>query len=170
MKVVFAGPSLARVDVASISSDITIRGPVQHGEVTRAVFDGATAIGLVDGLFEAVAAVWHKEILFALSQGVRVFGAASMGALRAAECAPFGMVGIGSIYLRYASGEIDDDAAVAQQRSPAELGYVPLTEALVNVDATVANAERCGLVSQAEAFALQSQAASIFSRIEPGNV
>ncbi len=162
MKVLFAGPSLAGVDVARICPDASIRGPAQHGDVTRAVFDGATAIGLVDGLFEAIAAVWHKEILFALTRGVRMFGAASMGALRAAECAPFGMVGIGAIYLCYAGGELDDDAAVAQLHGPPEFGYVPLTEALVNIEATVANAERQGLVTSAEALELRRQAADTF--------
>ena len=62
-----------------------------------AVRDGATAIGLVDGYFGGAAAVWHKEILYALSLGVRVLGASSMGALRAAECAAYGMEPVGEI-------------------------------------------------------------------------
>lgn len=161
MKVVFAGPSLAGVDVAGICADVSLRGPARHGDVTRAVLEDAAVIGLIDGLFEAVAAVWHKEILFALSQGVRVFGAASMGALRAAECVSFGMVGVGAVFLRYASGELDDDAAVAQLHGPAELDYAPLTEALVNVEATVANAERLCLVTPIEALELRRQAARI---------
>ena len=94
-------------------------------------------IGLVDGRYEDVAAVWHKEILYAIGEGVQVFGAASMGALRAAECADFGMIGVGAVFERYRSGELEDDAAVAQLHAPAELGYLPLTEALVNVEATI---------------------------------
>ena len=47
--------------------------------MAKAVIEGATVIGLIDGFFENVASVWHKEILFALSEGVQVFGAASMG-------------------------------------------------------------------------------------------
>ena len=162
MKVLFAGPSLAGVDLSHISTNVVLRGPAQQGDVTRAVIGGATAIGLVDGLFEAVAAVWHKEILFGLSEGVRIFGAGSMGALRAAECAPFGMMGIGAVYRRYASGELDDDAAVAQVHAPAELGYTPLSEALVNVEATVANAERRGLINAREARGLRHEAERIF--------
>ncbi|MEJ0097006.1 MAG: TfuA-like protein [Bauldia sp.] len=53
--------------------------------MSKAVLAGASVIGLVDGVFENVASVWHKEILYALSEGVQVFGAASMGALRAAD-------------------------------------------------------------------------------------
>lgn len=162
MKVVFAGPSLAGADLSRVGANVEIEGPAQQGDVTRAVIGGATAIGLIDGIFEAVAAVWHKEILFGLSEGVRIVGAASMGALRAAECAPFGMIGIGSVYRRYASGELDDDDAVAQVHAPAELGYEPLSEALVNVEATVANAERLGLISAVEARELWHEAKRIF--------
>ena len=64
-------------------------------------------IGLVDGRYEDIAAVWHKEILYAIEQGALVFGAASMGALRAAECADFGMIGVGAVFERYRSGELD---------------------------------------------------------------
>ena len=167
MKVLFVGPSLAGVDIAGSvaaapTASLLVLGPARQGDIARAVIDGASAIGLVDGLFETVAAVWHKEILFALAEGVRVFGAASMGALRAAECAPFGMTGIGAIYRGYLSGELDDDAAVAQLHAPAELGYVPLTEALVNVEATLAHATQRGLVTPAEAAALGACAARLY--------
>ena len=58
-------------------------------------FAGAPgAIGVIDGYFDGVPSVWHKEILWALSQGIRVFGGASMGALRAAELDGFGMTGV----------------------------------------------------------------------------
>ena len=106
--VVFAGPSLygAQFD----PGDVVIRSPAQMGDIERAFADGATAIGLIDGHYQQVGAIWHKEILLALSGGVAVFGAASMGALRAAECEPFGMVPVGAIARRYCSGELYDDA------------------------------------------------------------
>ena len=63
-------------------------------------------IGVIDGYFEVVPTVWHKEILWAMSQGIHVYGAASIGALRAAELAEFGMNGVGQIYQQYRSGEL----------------------------------------------------------------
>jgi hypothetical protein len=99
---------------------------------------GRRVIGLVDGHYEQVASVWHKEILYALSMGVHVFGAASMGALRAAECEAYGMVPVGEIAGRYCRGELYDDDAVALLNGPAELAYAPLTEPLVEVEATLA--------------------------------
>src|SRR5436853_151187 len=115
MKIIFAGPSLYGFDSSAAHpgcEPVENRGPAAQGDIARAVVDGATAIGLVDGRYEDVAAPWHKEILYAIEQGVHVFGAASMGALRAAECAAFGMTGIGAVFERYHSGELTDDAAV----------------------------------------------------------
>jgi hypothetical protein len=124
--------------------------------------EGASAIGLVDGRFGDVAAVWHKEILYALEQGVRVFGAASMGALRAAECAAFGMIGIGTIFERYRRGDLVDDAAVALLHAPAELDYMPLTEAMVNVEATIDRLLESGAVARDVAARLHASARNLF--------
>ncbi|TCL95889.1 hypothetical protein C8J38_101237 [Rhizobium sp. PP-WC-2G-219] len=135
MKVLFIGPTLP--DAVRVAPGLDIRPPAIQGDLYRAVRDGAAAIGLVDGGFEYTAPVWHKEILYALSKGVAVFGAASMGALRAAECRAFGMVGVGTIAQAYADGTLVDDADVAQLHAPAELGWASLTEPLVNILATL---------------------------------
>lgn len=171
MKFLFAGPSLAgtayvpapacRPDETGLG-DLRVCGPAAQGDVGRAVLQGVSAIGLIDGRFEDLASVWHKEILFALSRGVTVLGAASMGALRAAECAAFGMIGIGSIFARYRSGELDDDAAVAQVHAPRELGYAPLSEALVNVEATIDGLCRSKLIDCDESRRLLASARAIF--------
>ena len=165
MKVLFAGPSLYGFDfsAAGTGSDaVENRGPAAQGDIARAVVEGATAIGLVDGRYEDVAAPWHKEILYAIEQGVQVFGAASMGALRAAECGEFGMIGIGAVFERYRCGELTDDAAVAQVHGPAELGYLPLSEALVNVEATIERFRRLKAVTEAEAERLDASARALF--------
>jgi hypothetical protein len=160
MKVLFAGPSLAGADLGGLGLDI--RRPARQGDIARAVLDGAAAIGLVDGVFEHVAAVWHKEILYALSEGVAVCGAASMGALRAAECCRFGMVGVGRVFAAYAAGALADDAAVAQLHAPEELGSGAITEALVNVEATLAHLVDMTLISPAERQALLAAARRLF--------
>nr|WP_284537434.1 TfuA domain-containing protein [Pleomorphomonas sp. T1.2MG-36] len=124
--------------------------------------EGANVIGLVDGYFETTAAVWHKEILHALSCGVRLFGAASIGALRAAECAAFGMTGIGAIYEAYAAGLVEDDAEVALLHAPRELGYAPLSEPLVNIRATLDRLLGAGQIGDHQREALLEAASSIF--------
>ena len=91
---VFLGPTLGWDEAARCSTPSTSRRPLTV--TLHAVRRGVRVIGLVDGVFERVPAVWHKEILFALSEGVHVYGAASMGALRAAELDTFGMRGVGA--------------------------------------------------------------------------
>ncbi|MBP2551515.1 hypothetical protein J2858_004457 [Neorhizobium galegae] len=134
--VVFAGPSIHGLDLSSFAG-LVFRGSSACGDLLSAVHDGAQVIGLIDGLYGDCAAVWHKEILFALSKGVAVIGAASMGALRAAECEAFGMTGIGRVFEDYRDGRRVSDADVALSHAPADLAYRPLTLALVDAQATI---------------------------------
>jgi hypothetical protein len=160
MIVLFIGPTLS--GVSPDLGGIEVRPPARGGDVSRAVLDGATAIGLVDGNFEASAAVWHKEILFALSRGVRVYGAASMGAMRAAECAAFGMVPVGRVAHDYLEALCGDDAAVAQVHAPGDLDYLPLSETLVDAEATIANLRALGLIGPLLARQLNARARALF--------
>jgi len=70
-----------------------------------------------------------------------------MGALRAAELVPFGMVGIGRIFEAYRDGLYTDDDEVALLHGPAESGYRELSEAMVNIRATVAHALSAGVIA-----------------------
>jgi hypothetical protein len=160
MKVLFAGPSIFGLDLDL--TGIELRGPAEMGDLERAVDDGAAGIGLIDGHYQQVGAVWHKEILYALSQGVTVLGGASMGALRAAECEAFGMIPVGEIAQRYCSGALYDDAAVALSNGPVELGYLPLTEALVDAEATIRRLREIGVANPRQERALLASAASIY--------
>jgi hypothetical protein len=165
MKILFVGPTLyGEVQEGKLADapDIVCRGPAGQGDVANAVLKGATAIGLIDGRYETVAAPWHKEFLFALSCGVRVLGAGSLGALRAAECAAFGMIGVGAIFERYVSGAMVDDSDVAQLHGPAELDYLPLTEALVNVEETFRLLVARGLLDASLGARLSDVARTIF--------
>ena len=148
--VVFLGPTLPH-DEARRIVDADYRPPAAHGDVLRAALDRPEAIALVDGVFERVPSVWHKEILFALSEGVPVYGAASMGALRAAELDVFGMRGVGEVYRAYAEGELEDDDEVAVAHAGAEHGWKPTSDALVDVRATLDAAVNAAVVPAATA-------------------
>ncbi|MEX2741749.1 TfuA-like protein [Rhizobium mongolense] len=161
MKVIFVGPSLP--DAASFAGDeVFVCPPAVQGDVLAAVRRGASVIGLIDGGFEYTAPVWHKEILYALSQNVAVLGAASMGALRAAECQLFGMIGIGRIFHEYEKGATADDADVALLHGPMEYGYKSLTVPLVNVRATLDKLESEKQLASAMRARLEESAARIF--------
>nr|WP_274389929.1 TfuA-like protein [Azospirillum doebereinerae] len=136
--------------------DATFLPPVAQGDVIRICAEKPKAIGIVDGFFESVPSVWHKEILFALHAGIPVFGASSMGALRAAELHPFGMIGVGAIFEAYRDGRLEDDDEVAVVHGPAELGYPALSEAMVNIRRTLADAVAERVVSRDTGFRLES--------------
>jgi hypothetical protein len=157
---VFAGPSLDRADAGV--PGLTYLPPAAEGDIYRAARQGPRAIALIDGYFEAQPAVWHKEILWAMSEGIHVFGAASMGALRASELWSFGMVGVGAIYRAYRRGVLTDDAEVAVLHGPAELGYPSVTQALVNVRANLSRARAKGVLSNAARRRVLQSAASVY--------
>jgi hypothetical protein len=145
---IFLGPTLSRTDAAALLPEATFCSPAACGDVYRAARRGHDRIGIIDGFFEQKLAVWHKEILWALSQGVRVYGAASMGALRAAELADFGMVGVGQVFTWFRQGVLEDDDEVAIVHEPAERNYAAASEAMVNIRATLARAERLGVIDE----------------------
>src|SRR2546430_11005490 len=152
---VFVGPTIG-TDEASKELDATFLPPAAQGDVYRIASEGARAIGIIDGYFENVPAVWHKEILWAMSQGVHVFGAASIGACRAAELHAFGMIGVGQIFELFLHGKLEDDDEVAVAHCPAEFGYRPTSVAMVNIRATLAAAVASGIIADATRRKLKS--------------
>jgi len=159
--ILFVGPTLASA-AFDAGPDVALRPPAAQGDIYRAARGKARAIGLIDGAFETVPSVWHKEILFALSRGIHVYGAASMGALRAAELHAFGMIGVGRIFQDYRAGRIERDDEVAMLHAPAEEGFRQLSEALVDMRATLALAVRTRIVSAKTARDLERIAAATF--------
>jgi hypothetical protein len=160
--VIFAGPSLPPA-ARPVHSPIRWRPPIRQGELYRLVRDERpAAVGIVDGYFEVTPTVWHKEILWAMAEGIHVFGAASIGALRAAELASFGMRGIGRIYEDFRDGVLTDDDEVAILHGPAEIGYPPVTEAMTNIRATLAAATRDGIITPTAAHRLATTAKALF--------
>ena len=147
----FVGPTLHG---EATPSRIRRFGPAAMGSVFRAVEAGYRRIGIVDGHFGNVPSIWHKEILFALSEGVEVTGAASMGALRAAELCPYGMIGVGRIYRLFRRGLMTDDDELAVIHAPEALAFCPLSEATINVRFTLRRLRRLDVIGTAEEEAL----------------
>jgi hypothetical protein len=157
--IVFLGPSLER-QAAEAILPADYRPPAKRGDLVRAVEDGATVIGLIDGVFHQESAVAHREILTAIRSGVLVVGSSSMGALRAAEMDTLGMTGIGEIYRMYRSGDLVSDDEVALVFDP-ESG-LSLSEPLINIRFTLREAERQGIIATGEHAALLAAAQSVF--------
>lgn len=82
-----------------------------------------------------------------MAQGIYVYGSASIGALRAAELYSFGMTGIGRVFAAYRDAILVDDDEVAVLHGPEELGYPAVTEAMVNIRATLDQAVAEGVTA-----------------------
>jgi hypothetical protein len=148
--VVFVGPSLASQQAQRLAPGAQLRPPIAVGDllaIARARRRPG-CVAIIDGYFERMAAVWHKEILVAIDRGIAVWGAASMGALRAAELAPWGMIGVGSIYKSFVRGHLEADDEVAVAHLGAEHGFRPVSDALVNLRDGLRRAAGAGVIGQ----------------------
>jgi hypothetical protein len=151
--VVFCGPTIS-ADAVHSRVDAECRPPAAQGDIVRCLTGQPRVIAVIDGFFDHQPAVWHKEILLALSEGVHVFGAASMGALRAAELHEFGMVGVGAVFEAFRDGRLLDDDEVAVVHGPVEHGCPPLSTAMVDLRDRCERAAGAGVITHADAAAL----------------
>lgn len=159
--VLFLGPTISTAEAKSILPHAVCLPPASCGDILQAIRLNAKIIGIIDGYYEHKPAIWHKEILFALDQGVRVYGAASLGALRAAELHEFGMVGVGEIFKSYVDGLIvsDDEVAVLHADSPP---FTVLSEALVNIRFSLVNALDNGVITRSDSEKILRAAKEMF--------
>jgi hypothetical protein len=162
MVIVFSGPTLAPDAAKRLFPEARCQPPAAQGDVYRACRDQPAVICLIDGYFEHQPAVTHKELLWALHRGVVVYGASSMGALRAAELSSFGMRGWGKVYELFAAGDLEDDDEVTVVHAESERGFLPASEALVNIRLTLEAAVDDGILARKSAFALVARAKALF--------
>lgn len=154
---VFCGPSLPKEDRIPIEG-ATYLSPASRGDVEQAVeeFD---ALLMIDGVFHHDLAPSPKEV-YAACKRVRMFGGCSMGALRAAECWPYGMIPLGIIARWYIREVINGDDEVAVLVHPQK--QIALTVPLVNVRYVARLAARRGVLEAEEGRKLISDARQVF--------
>ncbi|MER5918217.1 TfuA-like protein [Streptomyces sp. NPDC001982] len=157
----FVGPTLPRSEPVLSAPGVRVRPPVGHGDLFDATIRGGDTAVSIDGVYHQAPALRHKEILAAMGRGVRVIGAASIGALRAAELDAFGMLGVGAIYTAYARGEIGGDDEVAVGQVP-DGGREALTWPMVNLRHVLQLARTSGVLDQALAELLPAALRGIY--------
>ncbi|TNF67751.1 MAG: hypothetical protein EP298_06670 [Gammaproteobacteria bacterium] len=111
--IIYAETSIDKNTITKLLPNAFIDCAIKAGSLISAVSQGYQIAIIIDGYFNFTRAIWHKEILWAIKQGVTVVGCASMGALRASELDSFGMIGCGYIYNAYKNKLTDDDSEVA---------------------------------------------------------
>jgi hypothetical protein len=118
----FIGPTLAGKLPKPLKGELWLP-PAGQGDVLNTFLCyNPKQIILIDGEFRQRLAVWVKELVYIMAQGCRFIGAASMGALRAAELHRFGAVGIGKIFSAYRDGFADESWVACE--------YHPVTYAI----------------------------------------
>ena len=151
--IVYTGLSLPFDEAKSIldsTEDVNVeyKRPIKRGDLSLALKENPDIIAIIDGVFHQSSAVGHKEILKVIKNGVKVYGASSMGALRASELDSLGMVGVGYVYNQYATGEVDSDDDVAVMLDSDTLEA--LSEPLINMKYVFTEAVKESIISESE--------------------
>jgi hypothetical protein len=145
---IFTGPSLHPDEAASLTGAI-ILPPIKRGDLEPLARSHPEVIAIIDGEFFQSLAISPKEILPFLENGVRVYGAASMGALRAVELEQYGMIGVGTVFRLFRRGILESDDEVALTYCPET--YDSISEPLVNARFVLRRAVRSGVLTPVEA-------------------
>lgn len=125
--IVFLGPSLPLTDARQILS-ADYRSPVRAGDLD-ALLNSRTVL-ILDGILEPGIRLPVREACRALGNGICLYGAASTGALLAAELITSGVIGLGKIfsYLTHHPDNREDLLAVLHYEHDTR----PLTVPLIN--------------------------------------
>jgi TfuA protein len=144
---IFIGPSLDLITARSIL-DATYLPPIRRGDLAELGPEIQT-VGIVDGEFFQSLAVSPKEVLQLLDRGVKIYGSSSMGALRAVETQPFGMIGVGSVFEWFRDGVVEADDEVALTYDPDT--YRPCAEPLINIRFALRDAVQESVIAESKA-------------------
>lgn len=156
--VLFAGHSLSALTAEQQDRGWQLRPPVRRGDAVQILREDQRpdVVAVLDGSFHQTLSIGHRELLALIDAGIMVFGAASMGALRAVELSRFGMVGVGRIFDHYlAHPETPDSEVAAIMAEPLNYRQISLPlmclrfalEALC-ADELLTDGERCEILAR----------------------
>ena len=128
---IFSGPSIAKEKILRLLPQAHVRPPIKRGDLREVVNRGFNVIGIIDGTYISEPTLSADEIFWALRKGVHLYGAASLGALRAVEFEAYGMQGVGTIFNWYRRGLTfrDDEVVVRMEEDT----FRSLCDPLVNL-------------------------------------
>jgi len=146
--IIFLGPSLSHEKARKIFQ-ADFRGPAKKGDLLRASgdIDDSTIVCLVDALFLQDYPPSPIEVYqLMLNKNIKLYGAASLGALRAVELEKFGMIGMGKIFELYKKGKLtaDDEIAVTFVEGEHQLQ----SEAMIDIRFNLFLAHRMGIINE----------------------
>ena len=128
---VFTGPSLDPETARSLLPEAEIRAPIRRGDLPQALSEGYRLFGIIDGTYIVEPTLSAPEVRDAVAQGAILFGAASLGALRAVEFRTWGFQGVGVVYDWYLRGVTYRDDEVVAAMDPET--FRALSDPMVNL-------------------------------------
>lgn len=159
--VIYTGLSISFDEAKSILN-AEYKPPIKRGDLYELIEkrDDIDIIGIIDGVFHQSPAVAHKEILAALDKNITIVGGASIGALRACELYPYGMIGVGHIFEDYKNGIIESDDDVAVSLNPDT--YEQISDSWINMKYNFQKALDEDIITKDEMDELLKTAKSIY--------
>lgn len=163
--IIYLGPSLPIDEAKKIldsnqNREVIYAPPIKRGDIPKAVSQGFNIIGIIDGIFFRESAVSPRELMEILKTNVKLYGASSMGALRASELDRHGMIGVGKIYQWYRNGTLNSDDEVALSFDSEE--FIPISEPLVNIRETINKAINQNIITKEDSETIFKSAKSIY--------
>jgi hypothetical protein len=160
--VVFLGPSLPVSEAEEIlpAPPAEYRPPVKRGDLEAVLAEKPEIVCIIDGLFFQDCSVGHREVLKLLNSGIEVYGASSMGALRACELEDFGMTGIGRVFEMYRDGVVESDDEVALACDP--FTGEAVSDALVDIRINLERAVYEGVITPDESNIILKTASDLY--------
>lgn len=125
---VFAGPSLP---IGDLSVDAVRHPPAARGDLDALSLGPGDVVALIDGVVISGYSPSPQECASVMARGATLWGCSSIGALRAVELRPLGMVGHGWVYQRVLDRTITFDDELVAVLDPRD--WSPRTVFLANV-------------------------------------
>lgn len=116
--VVFLGPSLSPADAGRMVPGVEYRPPARRGDLDAVDESKVAEVVLIDGVMVYGHPPSPMEVHRLAERGVRVLGASSLGALRAAELTGYGVEGVGWVFGQVRSGQLTADDELLARLDP----------------------------------------------------
>ena len=167
--VVFLGPSLTLNEASSRLPTAEFRPPARRDDLDKIDGTKTRVVVLIDGTMVYDHPPSPSEVWRLVDRGITVFGAASLGALRAVELRDLGVRGVGWVYRQYLNGLVTADDELLARLDPRTQSATTVFQ--INIRFGLGRLRRRGVISHflAESL-LQDIAGLYFEDRSPTNI
>lgn len=163
--IVYVGPTLSTQTITENFHNVVVNPPLQRDQLKTQYLNSQIqtndSVLVIDGQFSGIESPPVSDFRWLATKGVNLIGASSLGAVRAMECSPIGMKGIGWVYRQFREGRFTSDADVAVRMDP-ETAYKQLTVPICDIVYYCDSLYEKGILSDASRRDIISSARNIY--------